>query len=670
MSLPSLLAIRAQRPDARMVADYHAWQAMGRQVGRGQRAIQVPSPRGSVGVVHLWDLAQTTGRDVPTGPMEPVLDGDDGLWSRLVALASRQGFTVRRGGPTGTSWATNTVTVGEAGSDGAAVAVLVREVAHVLMHTPGQFGEHTTRTRRGLPAVEADSVAALVCARHGLPTPAVTFPAVASWAGNDRRGERVMQVGERVIAATTAILEAAEAPTPVSQATARRVAAGVDRAGAVRAHAEVTAARAVGPMTEAAPISPERRTHLVAAHTAAVAFYREQLQQSTGPRQYLTGRGFAAFCDSEDAWAIGYAPPGWSALTDHLRRAGFDDQVLIDAGLAVRSRSGGLVDRFRDRIMFPIRDHDGAPIAFLGRAAPGLTDVPKYLGSPAGLWHKGEHLFGLAEQRAQLAAGGRPVIVEGPFDVLAVAASGAGVGLAPCGTALTPAQVAALTRAADPAQGVVVAFDGDAAGRRAANRAYSLLCPMYANPTRARGDILAATLADGQDPADVYATHGPAALVGLISRATPLIDVVTDQRMAPLLMRAAARDAELAALGRDPDPLDTYSLREAAVRAVAPLLTDLSPHEAVRQAIAIAERAGMPVTAVTREVVNILESRSDAVNRVSNQRPRHEPEEATASRLARQSFPNRPAIVPPPRPSGGPETTRAAQVSPTTRPQR
>jgi DNA primase len=227
-------------------------------------------------------------------------------------------------------------------------------------------------------------------------------------------------------------------------------------------------------------------------------FYRRLLSGSWVPG-YLTGRGFAPAV--QEHWQAGYAPAAWDTLTRHLRADGAPDTLIEAAGLARRSRRGDLIDTFRDRAMLPIRSGDGAIVAFIGRAAEHADPrVPKYLNSPGtDLYNKSEMLFGLWEARGQLARGARPVIVEGPFDAIAVttACAGRNVGVSPCGAVLTGQQATALEAAADlRTAGVLVAFDPDQAGRRAAISAYHLLSPLTGNTT-------AAILPPGRDPAQI-----------------------------------------------------------------------------------------------------------------------------------------------------------------------
>jgi len=149
---------------------------------------------------------------------------------------------------------------------------------------------------------------------------------------------------------------------------------------------------------------------LFAAHITAQRFYRQQLLTSPGaqgPCHYLAQRRLVHVLAPESCWQVGYAPARWTGLRDHLVRHGFDEQELLQAGLICRSRRGGVVDRFRDRIMFSQRDEAGKVVGFIGRAAPGApADAPKYLNSPqTPTYHKGQALFGLHEQRQALANG-------------------------------------------------------------------------------------------------------------------------------------------------------------------------------------------------------------------------------------------------------------------------
>jgi DNA primase len=199
---------------------------------------------------------------------------------------------------------------------------------------------------------------------------------------------------------------------------------------------------------------------------------------------------------------------------------------LIAAGLATRSRTGHLVDLFRDRIMFPVHHPDGHPVAFLGRAAPSANaDAPKYLNTPdTAIYHKGQILYGAGEQADRVAAGATPILVEGPVDVLAVALAfpaGDRVGIATCGTGLTTHHAAA-----------IAAMPG-AAGRKATERAWQLL-----TGHRAIG-LFAATLPDHTDPGDLITSTSDIAdlRAALTTHARPLAKAVIDNRLDELATR-------------------------------------------------------------------------------------------------------------------------------------
>jgi DNA primase len=238
--------------------------------------------------------------------------------------------------------------------------------------------------------------------------------------------------------------------------------------------------------------------------------------------------------------------------------------------------------------MFPVRTLDGTVAGFIGRAPAGGD--PSYLNTPATeRYHKGSLLFGLYEGSAALAAGARPVLVEGPLDAIAVWCAGR-VGVAPCGTALTAAQVELLswTMPSPRPTGLAVAFDADRAGRAAAVRAYPLL--------RAVSDELwTVSLPAGSDPAEVLRGQGPAGLAAMLDASRlPLPDLVIDAR--------------LAEFGRWLDSADGPSVDGAfaALRAVAPLIADLPPAQVARQVARVATRLGCTYAEVTEAVTNTL----------------------------------------------------------------
>ena len=355
-----------------------------------------------------------------------------------------------------------------------------------------------------------------------------------------------------------------------------------------------------GPLT----VDPAR---LVAAHRLARDLYRAQLLATDGPRRYLTNRGLGVFTRDPRPWAagvdapwhLGYAPPGPARLVDHLTHAGYTPAELLAAGLASPSRVGGIIDTFRDRIMFPVHNANGDPVAFVGRAAPGApARVPRYLNTrDTAIYHKGQTLYGLAEQADRVVGlVWAPVIVEGPADVLAVWLAhpdtvGVGrVAVAACGTGLTETHVAtiAATRGATR-HGITVAFDNDPAGRAATLRAWQLL------PIGVGIDLYAARLPDGADPADLIATNQTATLRAALShQATSLVETVIDLRLDQLI-------------GYHPDLLHHPGGQVMAARALAQLLIDLPAEQIVALTARIADRTGVGLDTVANEVIDALE---------------------------------------------------------------
>jgi DNA primase len=370
----------------------------------------------------------------------------------------------------------------------------------------------------------------------------------------------------------------------------------VERIAAVRRRAET--ARAVH-----SPPVVERDPELVQIHAEAGRFYQACLRGSWVPG-YLTSRGLDAALLPTSPWKIGYAPASWTALTEHLRRLGHCDAALLCSGLVVTGKNGQLRDHFRDRLMVPLRAEDGYVVAFIGRRHPDAGDDhgPKYLNSPdTELFTKGRILTGLAEARRFLDRGAEPVLVEGPLDAIAVSIAGNGdfVGVAPCGTALTGEQVAALARAADLRErGIRVALDADPAGRKAAVRVYHHLAPL-ASP-------VAVTFPDGTDPADLLRTGGRDALHEALHQSVcPLADLTVDSAMDDW-----AGDRELVFA-----ELQIGALR-AAARVIAVMPEDQVGPQAARLCALYAERYAWKPAEVTAEIIAGIERHYDLGIRV------------------------------------------------------
>ena len=257
----------------------------------------------------------------------------------------------------------------------------------------------------------------------------------------------------------------------------------------------------------------------------AQAFFEKALRQDIGraARDYLKGRGLDG--EAANRFGIGFAPDSYNALRDHLIQKGAELDVLVDTGLVIRpdDQSREPWDRFRNRIMFPIRDPRGRLVAFGGRAMEPDAKA-KYLNSPeTNIFHKGRVLYRFPEARKALSDpknGARGLIVaEGYMDVIALARAGFEHAVAPLGTALTEDQLDLLWRAGPEP---VLCFDGDAAGLRAAYRSVERAIPKI----KPGNSLRFAIMPKGQDPDDLIQARGSAAMQEVLDRAIPLIDML------------------------------------------------------------------------------------------------------------------------------------------------
>ena len=301
--------------------------------------------------------------------------------------------------------------------------------------------------------------------------------------------------------------------------------------------------------------SPVSRERMLEVNELTLSFFESQFADSWG-RDYLAGR-FGDDLAGDQRFRPGQAPAGWTKLVDHLRRHGVSDDEMVAVGVATVARTGRLIDRFRDRVIFPVIHHNlnagpdaGAHpevLGFVGRRRPDLTDDdkagPKYLNTAdTALFHKGVQLFGVVPD--SIAEGATPVIVEGPMDAVAVTLGTVGlyVGVAPLGTSLTDeqaAQLAALHRATgrDP----IVATDPDLAGQVAAERDFWMLTPHGIDPGYAQ-------LPDGLDPADLLAQRGAAALTAALASGQPAFRALGDQLLTERLDNLDPDHARAAAM--------------------------------------------------------------------------------------------------------------------------
>lgn len=254
----------------------------------------------------------------------------------------------------------------------------------------------------------------------------------------------------------------------------------------------------------------------------AASFYRERLKMQEGQsaQRYLSGRGLSD--EVIKTYGIGYAPAGWEALKQHLGERGIGEPVQVEYGLLIhREDTGRTYDRFRDRVMFPIRDLRGRTIAFGGRVMG--DDQPKYLNSPeTPVFHKGRELYGLYEARQASNKLEQLVMVEGYMDVVALAQFGIHNAVATLGTATTEDHLTRLFRLVGR---VVFCFDGDRAGRQAASRALETALPQMIDGREARFLFLP----DGDDPDTLVRREGTQAFQDRITCAMPLSEFLFEQ---------------------------------------------------------------------------------------------------------------------------------------------
>ncbi|MBL6803621.1 MAG: DNA primase, partial [Synechococcus sp. BS307-5m-G38] len=273
-----------------------------------------------------------------------------------------------------------------------------------------------------------------------------------------------------------------------------------------------------------------RRESLQRALALAAGWFRAQLQAPTGQAAlaYLTDqRGLSP--TTLETFQLGYAPDQWDGLLKHLQQVeGLSAELLESAGLVVPRKGGtGFYDRFRHRVMVPIHDRQGRVIGFGGRSLDGSE--PKYLNSPeTELFEKGKHLFGLDKASNTIRRDDRAVVVEGYFDVIALHAAGITNAVASLGTALSNQQITQLCRVSDSKR-LVLNFDADGAGVRAANRAIGEVEQLA---MQGQLELRVLHLPSGKDPDEFLKDHGPGEYRALLDQAPLWLDWQIDQALA------------------------------------------------------------------------------------------------------------------------------------------
>lgn len=263
------------------------------------------------------------------------------------------------------------------------------------------------------------------------------------------------------------------------------------------------------------------RKRLVEAHKKAAEFYQSQLNtpEAQAGRDFLTARGFSS--EAAATFHVGYAPKGWDSLLKHLRGLGFSDEELLAGGL-VSQGNKGVYDRFRGRLVWPIRELGGDVIGFGARKLYDDDEGPKYLNTPeTPIYKKSSVLYGLDLAKRQVSKDQQAVIVEGYTDVMAAHLAGVGTAIATCGTAFGSEHIKILRRLLmddDRMRGqVVFTFDGDAAGKKAALRAFE-------EDQKFVSQTFVAVEPTGLDPCDLRLAHGDAAVRALIDSKVPLFE--------------------------------------------------------------------------------------------------------------------------------------------------
>ncbi|WP_031038011.1 DNA primase [Streptomyces sp. NRRL F-5650] len=267
------------------------------------------------------------------------------------------------------------------------------------------------------------------------------------------------------------------------------------------------------------------RIRLVEAHKIAAEWYAEQL--ATGPeaetgRVFLAERGF----DQSAAvhFGVGYSPQGWDHLTRYLRGKGFSDKELLLSGLSQEGRRGP-IDRFRGRLMWPIRDIGGDVVGFGARKLYEADNGPKYLNTPeTAIYKKSQVLYGIDLAKKDIAKASRAVVVEGYTDVMACHLAGVTTAIATCGTAFGGDHIKILRRLLmdNGSARVIFTFDGDAAGQKAALRAFE-------DDQKFAAETYIAIAPDGMDPCDLRLAKGDEAVADLVEPRTPLFEFALRQ---------------------------------------------------------------------------------------------------------------------------------------------
>lgn len=302
-----------------------------------------------------------------------------------------------------------------------------------------------------------------------------------------------------------------------------------------------------------AAVDQGQKSRILEANNASAKFYQSQLMiaEAVTGRDFLKSRGFDK--DAADKFGVGYAPKGWSNLTDHLKTMGFSIEELVTAGLATKSDRGAY-DKFRGRLIWPIRDSTGQVIGFGARKLFEDDQGPKYLNTSDTLvYHKSSVLYGIDLAKKDISRQQRVVVVEGYTDVMACHLAGVTSAVATCGTAFGDEHIRIINRLLSgdkdsPAE-VIFTFDPDVAGQKAAMRA-------YADSHKFSAQTFVAVGPDGLDPCDLRSEKGDAAVIEMIEAKKPLFEFAIKQKISKF-------------------DLSTIEGRVGAARAAAPVVAQI-----------------------------------------------------------------------------------------------
>lgn len=364
------------------------------------------------------------------------------------------------------------------------------------------------------------------------------------------------------------------------------------------------------------------RARLLAANKAAEDFFRSQLSTAEAEpgRQFLGARGFDA--SAAERFGVGFAPRG-GALGRHLREQGFTEQELITAGLIGKGDRGDVYDRFRSRLIWPIRDVTGATVGFGARKLLDEDTGPKYLNTPdTPIYHKSQVLYGLDLAKRDIARGRQVVVVEGYTDVMACHLAGVTTAVATCGTAFGVDHIKIVRRIIGDVDNadtsgtgeVVFTFDPDEAGQKAASRA-------FAEEQRFAAQTFVAVAPDGLDPCDLRLARGDEAVRRLIRTRRPMFEFMIRRQL-------AAHD------------LETVEGRVTALRAAAPVVAGIRDQAlAIGYVRNLAGWLGMDPTEVQR-AVTAARGRTPAAGPAPARGDSRDPDANTAQGVERRVVPS------------------------------